>query len=624
MAPFSDSVRDQYNRPVLGATIHVFTQAGVLATLYTESGGPLANPILVDALGNYSFYANDAKYRREIRLGSRLLEASDIIVGDPPEYVGKPGDPGPAGNVAATLDQLQSAPITNGTMIAAYDGSGSTMTWTLGDFTAQAAERPQDYVQANGVALATGAWVRQSAESIIAKGTRAPAMVGQTLQAFYDGSLDEGKFGIVGDGQAIDNEGLQSFANFMSEATQAGEPYSPAGLTAAALAKRVTFRGRNVRITQPIIVPQRKVDRTNSRLVLSDLTLTIDGDFTAFVPDSAPSTTDPNAEFVAFERAVFFNRDPDNTALCFDPRFLRMYFLMCEWWQQRCYDSTTMYAQEWAFAQCMARNWSGGSWFRSAGAYAVNTSQCKFQFGNGNVFEQNSASAGVVGCTHQGFVAESNGGHFVRWGQVQGSSLIGGYSEKNAVALVNATTLPGGRNRGLTISGVQSDPLPARRADPTAFEFILGAGGGQVTGCHSTGNMIDNRLCHVADVSAHGNQLFDPVNNRLYSKELDGLDNLVPDPTGGYAVVASARINRTTNPNAAPSHALSLPYPIKGMDPRVIVNDSSVPFLVHPQDVANAGAKFSGGMANTPFEQPAASMRTYSCATTGIYIISGG
>ncbi|MEN2749357.1 hypothetical protein [Sphingomonas sp. T9W2] len=155
MAPFSDSVRDQYNRPVLGATIHVFTQAGALATLYTESGGPLANPILVDALGNYSFYADDAKYRREIRLGSRLLEASDIIVGDPPEYVGKPGDPGPAGNVAATLDQLKAAPITNVTMI--YDGD--TWVWTALDYTGLADDA--FVVKSDDHPLSEGAWVRQ-------------------------------------------------------------------------------------------------------------------------------------------------------------------------------------------------------------------------------------------------------------------------------------------------------------------------------------------------------------------------------------------------------------------------------------------------------------------------------
>lgn len=81
-------------------------------------------------------------------------------------YRGDPGDPGPAGNVCITLAQLRAAPRTNGTMIAAYDGSGSTMTWTQGDFAARAARRPQDYVQSTGVALTEGAWVRQGAQSV--------------------------------------------------------------------------------------------------------------------------------------------------------------------------------------------------------------------------------------------------------------------------------------------------------------------------------------------------------------------------------------------------------------------------------------------------------------------------
>lgn len=77
-------------------------------------------------------------------------------------YKGDPGDPGPAGNVARTLAQLQRAPLTNSTMIAAYDASGSTMTWTAGDFTASAAASPADYVESELAPLTTGAWVRQT------------------------------------------------------------------------------------------------------------------------------------------------------------------------------------------------------------------------------------------------------------------------------------------------------------------------------------------------------------------------------------------------------------------------------------------------------------------------------
>ena len=81
-------------------------------------------------------------------------------------YKGDKGDPGAAGNVAATIDQLRSAPTTASTMIAAYDGTGSTMTWTEGDFTAAAAAYPAEYVGSTHAPLSTGAWVRQNANGL--------------------------------------------------------------------------------------------------------------------------------------------------------------------------------------------------------------------------------------------------------------------------------------------------------------------------------------------------------------------------------------------------------------------------------------------------------------------------
>lgn len=81
-------------------------------------------------------------------------------------YKGDKGDPGAAGNVAATIAQLQGAPLSAATMIAAYDGTGSTMTWTTGDFTAQAGDRPADYVKSNAQPISAGAWVRQRADSL--------------------------------------------------------------------------------------------------------------------------------------------------------------------------------------------------------------------------------------------------------------------------------------------------------------------------------------------------------------------------------------------------------------------------------------------------------------------------
>jgi len=162
VASYRDTVNDDYGRPIPGVLVYVFDKNGALATL----GGGQANPITTDVLGTFSFNVDDGVYSLEYRFAGVTRRQDNVIIGEPPEFTGPPG---PAGNVAATIDQLKAAPISNGTMIAAYDGSGSTMTWTLGDYRALNAARPQDYVQANGISLQTGAWVRQNARALVAQ-----------------------------------------------------------------------------------------------------------------------------------------------------------------------------------------------------------------------------------------------------------------------------------------------------------------------------------------------------------------------------------------------------------------------------------------------------------------------
>ncbi len=133
---------------------------------YTIDGGTLY--VSVDVGRVYSFDAGSFATDD----GLSVIKPNDRTVLQAGRFVFEvdgfaPGRPGPAGNVAATLAQLKAAPTTNGTMIAAYDASGSTMTWTLGNFTALSAQRPQDYVQGDGIPLTTGAWVRQNADSTV-------------------------------------------------------------------------------------------------------------------------------------------------------------------------------------------------------------------------------------------------------------------------------------------------------------------------------------------------------------------------------------------------------------------------------------------------------------------------
>lgn len=89
---------------------------------------------------------------------------------------GAAGPPGPAGNVAADLDALKAAPITNRTML--YDQA--TFNWAEGDYS----DTPEDQLDVNVVesdstSLATGAWVRQFGSKIQLAG-------GASVQSFVD------------------------------------------------------------------------------------------------------------------------------------------------------------------------------------------------------------------------------------------------------------------------------------------------------------------------------------------------------------------------------------------------------------------------------------------------------
>lgn len=156
MASFSDSVRDQYNRPVLGALVYIYTKTGTLAELRTSSGGALANPIKTDASGIYEFDADGAVYRREVRYAGLLLDASDIIVGDPPEFVGPTG---PANSTYPTLAALKAADPTNLSYILTTQFGPIPYNYVVGNFTGEADDVM--VVKLDAVPLTQGALVRR-------------------------------------------------------------------------------------------------------------------------------------------------------------------------------------------------------------------------------------------------------------------------------------------------------------------------------------------------------------------------------------------------------------------------------------------------------------------------------
>lgn len=536
------------------------------------------------------------------------------------------GPTGPAGPTFLTLAAFKAAPTSNEKQALKAPGiPDGDFYWRTGDFTGQADDI--SVIKADSTPLSDGAWKRQEAEGIAAAGApSAPPLTGRTMQRYIDDDLPPAWFGIVGDGSANDDAGVGYAMEFATELAQApdsgvGGGYDPALLTQAAVAKPLSFRGKVMRVTQPRTLPQRKVDRTNSRQVISEAVFQIDGNFTLFTTDVSDPLY-PSAEFVMFRNVLFRNADPANTASCFDPRFLRMWFDHCEWWQQRCLDSDR-YAQEWLFNACVVRlTPSDQDWFRSVGSYAVRSHHGKYQYNKGGVFNLVDLT-GNTGCTASAFMGdtvESNGGHFLRAGHILNLNIGGGfYSEKNELALFNFLCAPSGSNRGIVLS-FESDPTEANRANPDFADVIWGRGGGTSIGSVGTGNLHDNRQCGVNELRIIDDVLYDPINNKKTLIEIEIQTGLLPDPLEGYGTKITARLALVLPSNAVETQTVCLPPPIKGME-HVVINGlggATTTFTLRPSWSAD-GAKFRGGTANVGVVIPPAATRRYVCLETGTW-----
>jgi len=77
---YADNVVDQYNRPVIGASVQVWSQDRSAAASLTDSGGaPITNPVTTDADGAFSFYAANGVYSLDISFGGRLRYRDQVI-----------------------------------------------------------------------------------------------------------------------------------------------------------------------------------------------------------------------------------------------------------------------------------------------------------------------------------------------------------------------------------------------------------------------------------------------------------------------------------------------------------------------------------------------------------------
>lgn len=85
MQKYHDVVLSRTLTPISGARVLVKTLAGADATLYANNSfAPLANPVVADSLGNYSFYAADGHYSLFISVsGTLLATVDDVLLEDP-------------------------------------------------------------------------------------------------------------------------------------------------------------------------------------------------------------------------------------------------------------------------------------------------------------------------------------------------------------------------------------------------------------------------------------------------------------------------------------------------------------------------------------------------------------
>ena len=85
MTFYSDTLRDEDQRPIAGAKVYVYDDVtGQLATLTDNLSAPLANPITSDEFGNISFNTADGQKRLDIYLGANRIWEQVIAVGGVP------------------------------------------------------------------------------------------------------------------------------------------------------------------------------------------------------------------------------------------------------------------------------------------------------------------------------------------------------------------------------------------------------------------------------------------------------------------------------------------------------------------------------------------------------------
>ena len=160
---YQDQILDEYERPVPGAKVHVFTPAGETVSLTDEHGLALENPVVSDDFGVFYFVTADGAYELEVHYVGKIEYKQEINVGPLPT-----GPPGPPGDVSKANTRAQMAAIGNpqsGTTVFLTEaGREGMFVWSTANLSAKVtADTAQGLFVAPTSAPtgAGGAWVRK-------------------------------------------------------------------------------------------------------------------------------------------------------------------------------------------------------------------------------------------------------------------------------------------------------------------------------------------------------------------------------------------------------------------------------------------------------------------------------
>lgn len=232
MPLYSDFVRDDYGRPISGAT----------AKLFAINGSTLIDTDVTGFDGQFTVGFPDdqpgAKCILQVSYGT-ASERSVVLVGDPPEYAGPPGA---ADNTYALLAAFKASDITRKTasLVGVPGVSDGRFNWTLGNFTGQADN--VNIVKSDSATLTTGAWVRQSTQSLTNQqdGINSVQRSAQSKANDIINALDKG---VMADGVTDDRVALQAAIDV---ASNLGRPLQLPYGTIMIGAPGLDFRGRAV------------------------------------------------------------------------------------------------------------------------------------------------------------------------------------------------------------------------------------------------------------------------------------------------------------------------------------------------------------------------------------------